>query len=292
MRDAFACCAAGLALWAGCAGAATVEQRDVPYVATPPAVVDAMLKLADVRARDYVIDLGSGDGRILIAAARQYGARGYGVEIDGGLVSAARAEAQRQGVGGRVEFREENLYITDFSRASVMTLYLYPKLLMDLRPRFIAELQPGSRIVSHDFDMDDWQPDARLTVPVPGKPYGPPRSEVFLWIVPANAAGEWRWRSDAGEVNLELAQAFQMLEGTGRIGQEETRLEHGRMRGQEIRFILATRANGQPARQEFSGRLEGDTITGTMSAGGRESAWTARRIRRGSISLKSVNGDR
>jgi SAM-dependent methyltransferase len=278
--------AAALVFWAGGGAAATV-QPDVPYVPTPPAVVDAMLKLAAVRDRDYVIDLGSGDGRILIAAAKRHGARGYGVEIDGDLVSAARAEAQRQGVGGRVEFREENLYITDFSRASVMTLYLYPKLLMDLRPRFIADLKPGSRIVSHDFDMDDWQPDARVTVPVPGKPYGPPQSEVFLWVVPANAAGAWRWRSDTGEVDLELTQAFQMLEGRGRVGRQEARLEQGRMRGEEIRFILTSPVDGRAVRQEYSGRVSGDTIEGKMKTGGREAGWMATRTRRGSISVIS-----
>lgn len=283
--------AVALVFWCGSGAAATV-QPDVPYVPTPPAVVDAMLKLADVRERDYVIDLGSGDGRILIAAAKRHGARGYGVEIDGDLVSAARAEAQRQGVAGRVEFREENLYITDFSRASVMTLYLYPKLLMDLRPRFIADLRPGSRIVSHDFDMDDWPPDARLTVPVPGKPYGPPHSEVFLWVVPENAAGAWRWRSEAGEVNLELNQAFQMLDGRGRVGQQEARVEQGRMRGAEIRFILTSPGQGNAARLEYSGRVNGDTIEGTMTAGGREAGWTATRIRRGSITMKMATGDR
>jgi SAM-dependent methyltransferase len=294
MRSAFAFLAAAavaLALWAGHAGAATMEP-DVPFVPTPPAVVDTMLKLAEVGARDYVIDLGSGDGRILIAAAKRHGARGYGVEIEGSLVSAARAEAERQGVGARVEFREENLHITDFSRASVMTLYLYPKLLMDLRPRFLADLKPGSRIVSHDFDMDDWRPDAHATVPVPGKPYGPPRSEVFLWIVPANAAGAWRWPSEAGEVNLQIAQAFQMLEGKGRVGAEEARLEQGRMRGAEIRFILTSLAQGRPVRQEYSGLVGGDTITGKVKTGGREADWTATRSRRGSISLKGVNGDR
>jgi SAM-dependent methyltransferase len=290
MQPAFVLLAAALLLGAGPARAATVEP-DVPYVPTPPAVVDTMLKLAEVNVRDYVIDLGSGDGRILIAAAKRYGARGYGVEIESSLVSAARAEAERQGVDGRVEFREENLHITDFSRASVMTLYLYPKLLMDLRPRFIADLRPGSRIVSHDFDMDDWRPDAHATVPVPGKPYGPPRSEVFLWIVPANAAGAWRWRSEAGEVNLQVAQAFQMLEGRGQIGRQDARLEQGRMRGTESRFILPSLVEGRPVRQEYSGLVSGDTITGKVKAGGREADWTATRSRRGVITMKTAAGD-
>lgn len=281
--------AAMIALGAAGAGAATVEP-DVPYVPTPPGVVDAMLKLAEVRARDYVIDLGSGDGRILIAAAKRYGARGFGVEIEGSLVSAARAEAERQGVSGRVEFREENLYITDFRRASVMTLYLFPKLLMELRPRFIADLQPGSRIVSHDFDMQDWRPDAQVTVPVPGKPYGPPRSEVYLWVVPANAAGAWRWRSGTEEVNLALTQTFQMLEGKALVGQQAARLEQARMRGPEIRFILTSQADGREVRQEYSGRLSGDTIAGKVRAGGREADWTATRTQRGSITMKTATG--
>lgn len=282
--------AAMIALPAAVGGAATVEP-DVPYVPTPPGVVEAMLKLADVRAQDFVIDLGSGDGRILIAAAKRYGARGYGVEIEGSLVSAARAEAERQGVSGRVEFREENLYITDFRRASVMTLYLFPKLLMDLRPRFIAELEPGSRIVSHDFDMQDWRPDAQVTVAVPGKPYGPPRSEVYLWVVPANAAGAWRWRSETGEVNLQLAQAFQMLEGKAVVGGRAAQVEQGRMRGPEIRFILTSPADGRAVLEEYSGRVSGDTITGTVKTGGREAGWTAERSRRGSIRTGSESGN-
>ena len=171
---------------------------DVPFVPTPPAVVAAMLGIADVAPDDFVIDLGSGDGRIVIAAAKQRGARGFGVEIDGALVGAARREAQREGVAGRVEFREQNLFITEMDRATVVTMYLYPRLMLRLRPRLFAELRPGARIVSHDFDMEGWRPDARVTVPVPDKPYGPPSSEVYLWIIPANAAGAWRWRSADG----------------------------------------------------------------------------------------------
>jgi SAM-dependent methyltransferase len=270
------------------AGAAT--EPDAPYVPTPPGVVDAMLKLAKVGPEDYVIDLGSGDGRILIAAAKQYGARGHGVEIDGSLVNDARAEAKRQGVSGRVEFREENLYLTDFSRATVMTLYLFPRLLMDLRPRFMRELRPGTRIVSHDFDMDNWEPDARVTVPVPDKPYGPPRSDVYLWVVPANAAGTWRWRLEEGaravDFELTLTQAFQMLEGKATVAGKEVRFEQGRMRGQEIRFILTSAAGGRTLLHEFGGRISGDTITGKVKTGGREEDWMAMRSRRGSMNIE------
>ncbi len=288
----------GAALAAHCVAAAAAEGTewlyDVPYLPTPANVVEVMLQLADVSARDFVIDLGSGDGRIPIAAARQRGARGLGIEIDASLVRDARRAAEREGVSRLVEFREENLYLTDFSRATVMTLYLFPRLMMDLRPRFIKELRPGSRIVSHDFDMADWQPDGRVTVPVPGKSYGPPRSEVYLWVVPANAAGAWRWRSgeDAGTVDVELilSQVFQKLEGKPLVGGRPARFEDGKMRGEEIRFILAAEMDGRTLRQEFRGRLSGDTIKGKVSTAGREADWNATRSRRGSIT--TVTGDR
>jgi len=260
----------------------------VPYVPTPEVVVDAMLKLANVGPRDFVVDLGSGDGRIIIAAAKKHGARGFGVEIDGALVNEARREAERQGVAGRVEFLEQNLFITEIDRASVLTLYLYPRLLIQLRPRFFKELRPGTRIVSHDFDMDDWQPDAHVTVPVPGKPYGPPSSEVYFWVVPANAAGHWRWRSPAAnsaDVELTLSQTFQRVEGTPQVGGRRGRMEQGRMRGDEIRFILTVEVDGRPLRQEYSGRVSGETINGKVKLAGGEFDWQATRIRRGSIKI-------
>jgi len=262
---------------------------DVPYVPTPANVVDAMLKLAGIGPRDFVIDLGSGDGRIVIAAAKQHGARGFGVEIDGALVARARREAQRQGVADRVQFLEQNLFITEIGRATAMTLYLYPRLLMQLRPRFFGELKPGTRIVSHDFDMENWRPDAHVTVPVPGKPYGPPSSEVYLWVIPANAAGTWQWRSAIGnapvDVELALSQSFQMLEGKPLLGGKPGRLEEGRMRGDEIRFMLTAVVDGRTLRQEFSGRVNGDTISGKVKLTGGEQDWKATRIRRGSIKI-------
>jgi hypothetical protein len=285
--------AAGVLLVAVPALSPAAEQHafaDVPYVPTPPGVVTAMLGIAGVGPEDYVIDLGSGDGRIIIAAAKQRGARGVGVEIDGALVSAARREAQREGVAGRVEFVEQNLFTTEIGRASVITMYLYPRLMLQLRPRLFAELKPGTRIVSHDFDMESWRPDARVTVPVPEKPYGPPSSEVYFWIIPANAAGAWRWRSTDGaaavEYELALSQTFQTLEGKALVGGRPGRLEVGRMRGDEIRFMLATEAGGRTLRHEFSGRVDGDTIVGTMKLpGGGESGWKAARVKRGTIKI-------
>ncbi len=272
------------------AGAAQQHPHaDVPYLPTPQVVVDEMLRMAKVGPADYVIDLGSGDGRIVITAAKQHGARGLGVEIDGALVSNARREAQRQGVAGRVEFHERNLFITDISRATVLTLYLYPRLMMQLRPRFFADLKPGTRVVSHDFDMENWLPDARVTVPVPDKPYGPPSSEIYLWVVPANAAGVWRWRFDgsgAADYELALRQTFQMLEGSPSAGGRALRLEGGRMRGDTITFALAAAAGA--GREEYSGRIEGDAISGKVRFGNGEREWRATRVKRGSIDLDAA----
>lgn len=261
---------------------------DAPYVATPWSVADAMLQLAKVGPDDYVIDLGSGDGRIVIAAAKKHGARGLGVDIDGALVAAAQAEAGRQGVAGRVEFREQNLHLTDIGRATVLTLYLFQRMLLELRPRLLAELRPGTRVVSHDFDMEKWQPDARVTVPVPDKPYGPPRSEVYLWIVPANAAGAWRWRAIVAgtplDYEVELTQTFQMLAGRALVGGRAAPVESGRMRGEEIRLVLTGEVNGRPVRHEFNGRVSGDAVAGKAKlASGEALDWNATRVRRGKI---------
>ena len=173
---------------------AFAQAADVPYVPTPQNVVEAMLEIAKVGPDDFVIDLGSGDGRIVITAAKKYGARGFGVELDGALVSDARREAERQGVQGRAQFLAQNLFITDIDRATVLTSYLFPQINIQLVPKIFAELKPGARVVSHEFDFGKWKPDAQVTVPVPNKRYGPPQSDVLLWIVPANAAGRWRWQ--------------------------------------------------------------------------------------------------
>lgn len=288
-RRAVAALIAALPTWSPAAQQHALA--DVPYVPTPPGVVEAMLGLAGVGPEDYVIDLGSGDGRIVIAAAKKHGARGFGVEIDGELVGVARREARREGVAGRVEFKEQNLFGTDIGVASVVTMYLYPRLMMQLRPRLFAELKPGTRVVAHDFDMEGWRPDARVTVPVPDKPYGPPSSEVYLWIMPANASGAWKWRSaeDTGVVDYELTlrQIFQILDGSAVVGGRPGRLENGRMRGDEIRFVLTAEAGSRKLRREFRGRVDGDAIRGKVSLpGGGELDWSATRVQRGSIQLQ------
>jgi SAM-dependent methyltransferase len=152
-------------------------QTDVPYVPTPQPVVDAMLKLAKVNSKDLIYDLGSGDGRIPITAAQKYGARGIGIDIDPERVKEAKQNLQSAGVGNLVQFRQQDLFKTDFSQASVVTLYLLPDINLKLRPKLLQELKPGTRIVSHAFDMGDWKP--QQVQQVDGK-------TIYLWVVPEN----------------------------------------------------------------------------------------------------------
>jgi SAM-dependent methyltransferase len=164
-------------------GAAFAQDTDVPFVVTPDNVTREMLKLAGVKASDYVIDLGSGDGRIVIVAAKHFGARGLGVEIVPELVAKSRDNAKKAGVADRAEFRVQDLFATDLSPATVITMYLLPEVNLQLKPKLLA-LKPGTRIVSHDWDMGTWAPDRTITVDAPDKPIGREKtSKLHLWIV-------------------------------------------------------------------------------------------------------------
>ena len=205
---------ATLALLVGGSGPARAQfggDLDVPFITTPDQVTLAMLQLAGVGPSDRLVDLGSGDGRIVITAARRFGARGLGVEIVPDLVARSRANAQKAGVADRAEFRVQDLFDTDLSAATVVTLYLLPEVNLQLRPRLLA-LPPGTRIVSHDWDMADWQPDRTLVLDVPDKPIGrDKRSRLHLWRVPARLQGLW---CGPGGVALRLQQRFQQVAAT------------------------------------------------------------------------------
>lgn len=205
--------AAGVAL-AFAAALALAASEDVPYIVTPDNVTLAMLEAAKVGPRDRVIDLGSGDGRIVIVAAKRFGARGLGVEIVPKLVEESRENARRAGVESRVEFKEQDLFATDLRDATVITMYLLPEVNLELRPKVLA-LAPGTRIVSHDWDMGDWKPDRTVTVDAPDKKIGlEKKSRVHLWIVPAQVAGSW---CGAGH-KIDIAQEFQHVRVDGRAG--------------------------------------------------------------------------
>jgi SAM-dependent methyltransferase len=171
------------ALVFACACGARAQGEEVPFITTPDNVTLEMLRLAQVKPGDHVIDLGSGDGRIVITAARRFGATGLGVEIVPDLVKQSIENAKAAGVAHRVDFREQDLFETDLSQATVITMYLLPDVNLQLRPR-LQGLRPGTRVVSHDWDMGDWKPDAVSVVDVPDKAIGlDKKSKVFLWIV-------------------------------------------------------------------------------------------------------------
>ena len=233
---------------------------DVPFVTTPPAVSEAMLTIAGVGKQDYVIDLGSGDGRIVILAAKKFGARGLGVEIDPRLVKKSREYARRAGVADRAEFRNQDLFLTDLARASVITMYLLPDVNLALRPKLLA-LKPGTRVVSHDWDMGDWPPDAELRVPAPEKTLGLDRtSRVMLWKVPALVDGRWCSRAHAA-LTLTLRQRYQHVEGevtgartftfSGRLDGVRLQAEgagEAQLRGGRLVFVRGTPLSGAWAR--------------------------------------------
>ena len=255
MRNPLRIIAAALAACAATAGAL----EEVPYVTTPDNVTMAMLQMARVNAQDFVIDLGSGDGRIVIAAANKFGARGLGVEIDPSLVKKSRDNAVAAGVADRVEFREEDLFKTDLSVASVVTMYLLPDVNLELRPKLLA-LKPGVRVVSHDWDMGDWTPDRTLTLDVPDKPIGREKvSRVLLWIVPARISGAWCSASRAKGVTLDLDQKFQQVRGAlvrgGARHQFDARLWGARMTSIDGDLVLdydGARMKPVVARNAFS----------------------------------------
>ena len=268
-----------------CAAIAQGEEKDLdtPYVPTPQAVVDRMLAVAQVSAGDTVIDLGSGDGRIMITAAQRHGARGFGVEIDPRLVQRSNEAARRLGVSDRVKFLRQDLFNTDFHEANVLTLYLLPDVNIALRPKILAELKPGTRVVSHDYDMREWRPDAQETVSAPDKTVGMRKeSTVYLWIVPARVEGEWTFELSSGgkmrRTRLVLEQRFQYVSGSVELpGQGDVPFSSGRLRGDEVRLVLPPGALDRGP-VELVGRVTGDSLHGAVRRGEREVAnWSARR---------------
>jgi len=254
---------------------------DTPYVQTPQNVVDHMLQVAKVGAGDYVIDLGSGDGRMIITAAKKHGARGFGVDLDRRLVQLANRLAARAGVAERAKFYERDLYQTDLTAASVVTIYLLPEVNLMVRPKLLATLKPGTRVVSHDYDMGEWPPDLRFEMDAPGKPVGrDQRSKVFYWVVPGNAAGTWRWQLTRNGVSeehvLSVTQNFQMLQGSLMAGKQRFTLRDARLTGEEIAFEAVDA--GGTAGYRFAGRITGHGVSGTVRlTGGIELPWNGTR---------------
>jgi hypothetical protein len=233
----------------------------VHFVPTPHDVVAAMLKVANVRKHDVLFDLGSGDGRIVIAAAKKYGTWGTGIDIDSVRVAEGRLGARKAGVANKAKFQRADLFQTDLREATVVTLYLLPTLNVKLRPKLYAELKPGSRVVSHAFDMGSWKPDSTFMVGT---------SAVFYWVIPANVGGEWALTAPGGkEYTLRLTQKFQHVEGTAELNGKSVPVNAAGVHGDKV--ILELADPDGPVR--LVGRVKDGVMTGTT----RGSKWSARR---------------
>ena len=251
---------------------ALAAEPTVPYVPTPQEVVDKMLAMAKVTPNDYLIDLGSGDGRIVVTAAKKYGARGFGVDLNPVRIREAVENAMQNGVSDRAEFYQRNLFETDLSAASVITMYLLPRVNMELRPRLL-DLTPGTRIVSHDFDMDDWKPEETVHMDVKQKDGDAGgASSVYFYIVPAKVAGLWRWQQVVGgkpqNYELALEQKFQVVSGTLRINGTPLKIADAKLRGDQLGFSVTADLNGAATKQTFSGRVSGDNLFGSVVLSG------------------------
>ena len=262
----------------GVAVAAEPERTGGPYVPTPQTVVDAMLEVAGVGPGDFVVDLGSGDGRIVLTAAQRYKARGLGVDIDPELVEMSNAEARKRGLSERVAFREQDVLKARIDQATVVTLYLLPGMMQQLQQKFASELKPGTRIVSHDFPFGDWKPDREVSLDVPEK-YGSAgqwKSTIYYWLVPARVSGEWTLDAPGltgKPVRLALEQQYQVVRGGLSDQGRRIAVSGGRLEADRITFKLMLPAGGY----EFRGTVEGDRMQGEAVAGARSVTWNARR---------------
>lgn len=257
------CCALALAggAWAQAdnkAYAPTVGQvgKDVVWVPTSQTLVDRMLNMAQLTAKDQLVDLGSGDGRTVITAAKR-GATARGIEFNPDLVALSQRAAAAEGVARKATFVQADIFESDFSHATVVTLFLLPELNLRLRPKLL-DMKPGTRVVSNSFDMGDWQPDERVQVADDCSSF----CNAYKWIVPAKVAGTWSLEGQP----LELTQSFQMLGGSYGPGGVRQQISDARMDGSRIRFTIGA--------DQYTGRVEGAVMSGTVNGG---KAWTARR---------------
>jgi SAM-dependent methyltransferase len=260
------------------------DDGTVPYVQTPMEIVERMLRMAEVKKGDYLIDLGSGDGRIVIEAAKR-GARALGVDIDPNLVRDATENARKAEVADRTQFMVKDIFETDLSAASVVAFYLLPEFNAKLLPKLLA-LKPGTRIVSHDGGIGDWPPDERLEMRAPEKPVGVGGvSRVELWIVPADARGTWTSEipGHGGAWSFRVKQQFQMLDIDVAAQGRDLLVRNSRLRGEEIKIIVTGVVNNRAWHHYFVGELKGDRIAGeiTVTDGNnkRSFPWTATRAR-------------
>lgn len=248
-----------LAAAGGSALAQQAPKLDVPFGPTGFALVDAMLRVANLGPNDYLIDLGSGDGRINIAAAREFGVHGTGFELDPALVRQSREWARLAGVEDKVRFVEEDLFGADLSRATVVAIYLGPVVTPRVRPKLLAELAPGTRIVSHNFELGGWKPDLEMKVRELG-------ARVLFWWAPARVAGTWRGQlqlpGGVREYTIGLRQNFQEVEGEASAPGQNVAFRDARLEGTRFSFLLMERSGQEYLFRRFIGEVRGDELAG------------------------------
>lgn len=268
------------------AASALVPPASIPYVPTPQIVVDRMLSIANVRPGDYLIDLGSGDGRIVVTAAQKFGTRGFGVDLNPVRISEAEENARKAGVSDKVSFIQKDLFQTELGDATVITMYLLPRVNLDLRPKLL-QLKPGTRLVSHDFDMAEWKPDAQDEIEAKDK-YGGAggHSSIYFWIVPAQVQGRWQVslpvRGRERTYDVEIAQSFQQFAGTVRVDGRTAKIERGTLKGSSINFVATVDIDGAAVRHEFAGAVDGGGMSGRVGLNGArlqsQTEWSAKRM--------------
>jgi SAM-dependent methyltransferase len=244
-------------------------ELDAPYVPTPAFVVKAMLTLGGVGPGDIVYDLGSGDGRLPIAAVKDFGAaKGVGIDLDPVRVAEAKANAKKAGVVDRVTFHEGDMFEFDFSEATVMPLYLLPDMMIKLRPK-ILELKPGSRIVAHDYALGDWEAD---------KVEAMDGRTLYFFVVPAKVNGTWEWRAGGRTYRADLGQTYQKVAGTLYIDGEKTPVEIPVLSGDSLKFEARLRGPNGTQPLAFEGKVAGDSMDATVVLAGRSSKVVAKRV--------------
>ncbi len=249
-----------------------------PYVPSPSSVVANMLTLAEVGAKDFVIDLGSGDGRIVLTAAKVFGARGFGVDINEKLVKEANETARQQGIADRANFTIQDLFKTDIRKATVLTMYLLPDTVNMLKDKLLTELNPGTRVLSHDYPLTGWIPEKYVQMDLEDKVAisGVSTTLIYLYVVPAKAEGAWSANLPAvlskDPVHLHLKQQITRVAGSARIGGRDVLLEEAKLRGDRFSFKLALEGRTY----DFTGTVKGNAIEGTVDGGGLKAvAWSA-----------------
>ena len=267
-----------LVAWLFMAAAVAQQINAGPYEPSPQSVVADMLKIAGIGPADFVIDLGSGDGRIVLTAAKVYGARGFGVEIKDNLVELSNEAARKEGLADRVKFFKQDLFTTDISKATVLTMYLLPNTVNMLSEKLQAELRPGARVLSHDYSLAGWTAEVTKVFDLEDKIKisGVTTTIIFLYVVPARVAGHWDAKVPSAvsqlPVTFDLTQQVQKIGGTATVGGREVPLETPKLVGEKISFRLPVE-RGRAL--EFSGQVKGASIEGSVEAGGVRSPWTA-----------------